>query len=149
MSGESIDLVIELLEENPDVVMSTLATPIRSREQLRRPGLRQSGLRRARPGAVFQPQPDSVRRASGTTSLLAAEPAALSISTSACTPTAAISCCSWPQLPPAPLEKLEKLEQLRVLEDGHAIAVGVVDEPTVGIDTPEDYRAFVSRMLVA
>jgi 3-deoxy-manno-octulosonate cytidylyltransferase (CMP-KDO synthetase) len=42
---------------------------------------------------------------------------------------------------------LENLEQLRVLEHGHSIAVGVVDEPTVGIDTPEDYRAFVRRTL--
>ncbi len=48
-------------------------------------------------------------------------------------------------LPRTPLEKLENLEQLRVLESGHAIVVGVVDEPTVGIDTPEDYRAFVER----
>jgi 3-deoxy-manno-octulosonate cytidylyltransferase (CMP-KDO synthetase) len=39
----------------------------------------------------------------------------------------------------------EKLEQLRVLEAGHAIAVGMVDEPSVGIDTPEDYRRFVAR----
>ena len=50
-------------------------------------------------------------------------------------------------LPRTPLEKLENLEQLRVLENGYQIAVGVVDEPTVGIDTPEDYRAFVSRTL--
>ena len=49
-------------------------------------------------------------------------------------------------LPRTPLEKLENLEQLRVLENGHAIAVGVVHDPTVGIDTPEDYRAFVARM---
>ena len=49
------------------------------------------------------------------------------------------------QMPPARIEQLEKLEQLRVLDAGHAIAVGVVDEPTVGIDTPEDYAAFVQR----
>jgi 3-deoxy-manno-octulosonate cytidylyltransferase (CMP-KDO synthetase) len=48
-------------------------------------------------------------------------------------------------LPRTPLEKLENLEQLRVLETGRQIIVGVVDEPTVGIDTPEDYRAFVER----
>jgi 3-deoxy-manno-octulosonate cytidylyltransferase (CMP-KDO synthetase) len=48
-------------------------------------------------------------------------------------------------MPRTPLEKLEDLEQLRVLEHGFSIAVGVVDDPTVGIDTPEDYRAFVSR----
>ena len=49
------------------------------------------------------------------------------------------------QMPPSTLEKLEKLEQLRVLEAGYSILVGVVDEPTFGIDTPEDYREFVEK----
>ncbi len=48
-------------------------------------------------------------------------------------------------MPPSPLERIEKLEQLRVLEAGYAILVGVVDEPTFGIDTPDDYRAFVEK----
>ena len=48
-------------------------------------------------------------------------------------------------LAPTPLEQTEKLEQLRWLEHGHAIAVGVVDTAAVGIDTPEDYAAFVKR----
>ena len=43
------------------------------------------------------------------------------------------------------LEAIENLEQLRVLEAGHTILVGVVDEPTIGIDTEADYWAFVSR----
>jgi len=50
-------------------------------------------------------------------------------------------------LPQSDLEQLEKLEQLRVLHAGYDILVGVVDEPTIGIDTPADYRAFVSRRL--
>jgi 3-deoxy-manno-octulosonate cytidylyltransferase (CMP-KDO synthetase) len=49
------------------------------------------------------------------------------------------------EMPRSRLEKLENLEQLRVLSAGYAILVGTVDEPTVGIDTPEDYRAFVRR----
>ena len=48
-------------------------------------------------------------------------------------------------LPRTRLEQLENLEQLRALEAGHEILVGVVDEPTIGIDTPADYRAFVER----
>lgn len=46
-------------------------------------------------------------------------------------------------LPVHPLEQLEKLEQLRVLGNGGAIAVGVVSQHSVGVDTPEDYRRFV------
>ena len=48
-------------------------------------------------------------------------------------------------LPYSRLEAAEKLEQLRVLDAGHPIAVGIVNEASVGIDTPEDYRRFVER----
>lgn len=48
-------------------------------------------------------------------------------------------------LKPTPLEQSESLEQLRVLEHGYEIAVAVVDKACVGIDTPEDYAAFVKR----
>ncbi len=48
-------------------------------------------------------------------------------------------------LPPSPLEAAEKLEQLRVLDAGYPIAVGIVEEASIGIDTPEDYRRFVER----
>jgi 3-deoxy-manno-octulosonate cytidylyltransferase (CMP-KDO synthetase) len=44
-----------------------------------------------------------------------------------------------------PAESCEKLEQLRVLENGCDIAVEVVDYDGAGIDTPEDYAAFVRR----
>jgi 3-deoxy-manno-octulosonate cytidylyltransferase (CMP-KDO synthetase) len=47
-------------------------------------------------------------------------------------------------LPPEPLEELEQLEQLRVLSLGHRIQVGVVREATIGVDTYEDYLAFVA-----
>lgn len=49
------------------------------------------------------------------------------------------------QLPPSPLEQWEKLEQLRALESGARIQVAVVEHRSVGIDTPEDYAAFVRR----
>jgi 3-deoxy-manno-octulosonate cytidylyltransferase (CMP-KDO synthetase) len=48
-------------------------------------------------------------------------------------------------MPPSPLEQLEKLEQLRALQSGASMAVAVVNHAAVGIDTPEDYAAFVAR----
>lgn len=48
-------------------------------------------------------------------------------------------------LSPTTLEKAEKLEQLRVLEHGYPLVVGVVQRAAIGIDTPEDYAAFVGR----
>jgi 3-deoxy-manno-octulosonate cytidylyltransferase (CMP-KDO synthetase) len=45
-------------------------------------------------------------------------------------------------LPAGRLEQIEKLEQLRVLENGYEIACDVTDDPTVGVDTPEDAVRF-------
>jgi 3-deoxy-manno-octulosonate cytidylyltransferase (CMP-KDO synthetase) len=46
------------------------------------------------------------------------------------------------RLPVGKLEEIEKLEQLRVIENGREIAVGFTDDPTVGVDTPEDAAKF-------
>jgi 3-deoxy-manno-octulosonate cytidylyltransferase (CMP-KDO synthetase) len=46
------------------------------------------------------------------------------------------------QLPLGQLEQIEKLEQLRVLENGYDIAVGLTDDPTIGVDTPDDAVKF-------
>ncbi len=46
------------------------------------------------------------------------------------------------RMPMGKLEQIEKLEQLRVLENGHAIACDVTDDPTIGVDTPEDAVKF-------
>jgi 3-deoxy-manno-octulosonate cytidylyltransferase (CMP-KDO synthetase) len=48
-------------------------------------------------------------------------------------------------LPQTPLEHTEKLEQLRALEHGRRIQVVVTDYAGAGIDTPDDYHAFVRR----
>jgi 3-deoxy-manno-octulosonate cytidylyltransferase (CMP-KDO synthetase) len=45
--------------------------------------------------------------------------------------------------PPHPLEQAEKLEQLRVLALGKRVRVGVVRQAGRGVDTLEDYEAFV------
>jgi len=52
----------------------------------------------------------------------------------------------YSKLAPTPLERAEKLEQLRALEHGYAIAVAVRAVRLYGgIDTPEQYKAFVAR----
>ena len=52
-------------------------------------------------------------------------------------------------MPPTPAEQTEKLEQLRALENGYRIAVALVESAAPGIDTADDYAAFVARMSVA
>ncbi|MCW8130817.1 MAG: 3-deoxy-manno-octulosonate cytidylyltransferase [Planctomycetota bacterium] len=51
----------------------------------------------------------------------------------------------YKDLPPSRLEQLEKLEQLRALEAGHTIRVGLAKAHPPGIDTQEEYDAFVER----
>ena len=48
-------------------------------------------------------------------------------------------------LPATPCEQMEQLEQLRALEHGYAIAVIKTQVEHHGIDTPEQYEAFVKR----
>jgi 3-deoxy-manno-octulosonate cytidylyltransferase (CMP-KDO synthetase) len=50
------------------------------------------------------------------------------------------------ELAPTPLERCELLEQLRVLEHGFPIAVALATVRSHGIDTPEQYEAFVRRV---
>ncbi len=143
LAGESIDLAIRLLEDNPDAVMSTLATPIRSRKQLEDPACVKVVFD-AKNRAMYFSRSPIPRAREWSDDFLAAQPPhfyqhvglyayrrdfLLQIS----------------RIPVCELEKIEKLEQLRVLNAGYTIVVGVVDEPTFGIDTPEDYRAFVER----
>ncbi len=61
----------------------------------------------------------------------------------------AYRCCflnTFTSLKPTSLEQTEKLEQLRAIENGHTIAIAVVDYNGSGIDTPEDYTEFVEKM---
>jgi len=49
------------------------------------------------------------------------------------------------KLKPTPCELAENLEQLRAMENGIAIGVTLVDRAAPGIDTAEQYAAFVKR----
>lgn len=141
--GEAIDFAIELLEQNPSAVMSTLGTPIRSRQQLEDPACVKVVFARDKTALYFSRSPIPYPR-EWQESLLTAEPANFHqhIGLYAYRRDFLLR---FPTLPPSELEVVEKLEQLRVLQAGYQILVGVIDEATVGIDTPADYAAFVSR----
>jgi 3-deoxy-manno-octulosonate cytidylyltransferase (CMP-KDO synthetase) len=151
IAGESIDLAIALLEENPSAVMCTLATPIRSRRQLEDPAcvkvvfachcLEQAVP--ARRALYFSRSVIPYPRQWDDAWLLGDPPRFYQhVGLYAYRREFLLKLAS---LPPSPLEQIERLEQLRVLEAGYPILVEVIDEPTFGIDTPEDYRAFVEK----
>ena len=146
LPGTSIDQAIEMLEENPEMVMSTLATPIRDRRVLDDPSCVKVVFD-ARGKALYFSRSPIPHAREWRDELLDAEPPHfyLHIGLYAYRRDFLLRLAD---LPRTPLEKLENLEQLRVLEQGYSIGVSVVQERTVGIDTPEDYRAFVSRARV-
>src|SRR3569623_390254 len=147
LRGETIDLAIRLLEENTDVPMSTLCTPIRSREALNDPACVKVVFDRRGRAMYFSRSPIPYAR-EWDDRLLTAEPPHFfqHLGIYAYRRDFLLSLATLPQ---SDTEKLEKLEQLRVLDAGHTIRVGVVPHATRGIDTPEDYRAFVERQRAA
>lgn len=144
IAGSAIDLAVEMLARNPPAVMSTLATPIRTRRQLDDPACVKVVFNEAGRALYFSRSPIPHAR-EWNDSLLLDDPPHFHqhIGLYAYRREFLLQLA---QMPTSHLERLEKLEQLRVLEAGYEILVGVIDEPTIGIDTPDDYRAFVSRV---
>jgi 3-deoxy-manno-octulosonate cytidylyltransferase (CMP-KDO synthetase) len=145
IAGPSIDLAIRLLEDHPDAVMSTLATPIRSADQLFDPSCVKVVFDTAGRALYFSRSPIPHVQ-NGFDEALDAQPPVFHqhIGLYAYRREFLLRLAAMPR---ATLEKTENLEQLRVLSAGHTILVGVVHEPSVGIDTEKDYRAFVRRVV--
>ncbi len=147
VSGATLDQVVALLEADAEAPMATLATPIRTEAIYRDPSCVKvvcSGKGRA---LYFSRSPIPCHRDGLPDPASAAQPVAhLHLGLYAYRREFLLGLGS---LPPSPLEAAEKLEQLRVLEAGYPIAIGIVEEPSIGIDTPEDYRRFVERWRAA
>jgi 3-deoxy-manno-octulosonate cytidylyltransferase (CMP-KDO synthetase) len=144
ISGAALDLVVSLLEDDLDAPMATLATPIRDAAVYRDPSCVKVVRARSGRALYFSRSPIPCHR-DGLPDLVAGPALALlHLGLYAYRREFLLKLAT---LPPSPLERAEKLEQLRVLEAGYSIAVGIVEEPSVGIDTPDDYRRFVERWL--
>jgi 3-deoxy-manno-octulosonate cytidylyltransferase (CMP-KDO synthetase) len=143
IAGEAIDLAIELLEEDRDAVMSTLATPIRERKKLEDPSCVKVVFDTKGRALYFSraPIPHAQKWSD---EFLVRSPAVFyqHIGLYAYRRDFLLKLATMND---SMLEEIENLEQLRVLEAGDTILVGEVNEPTIGIDTEADYQAFVSR----
>jgi 3-deoxy-manno-octulosonate cytidylyltransferase (CMP-KDO synthetase) len=141
MDPGAIDRLVELMEHQSDVPMGTLACPFASVEQLQNPACVKVVLNQHRQAIYFSrsliPYPrdlDGHPEVPGNwllhLGIYAFRPGFLT---------------RLSQTPVCELEEIERLEQLRVLYMGERIAVAVVDRESNGIDTPEQYAAFVER----
>jgi 3-deoxy-manno-octulosonate cytidylyltransferase (CMP-KDO synthetase) len=166
----SIDTLVETLAARPAAETATLATPIRTVEDLRAPSCVKV-VRAADGRALYfsrAPIPhvrdaDPAELLTNQTSEVRHQRSEVSLSAPALDPRpSTLDHSPWllhlglyayrrdfllrlTAMPPSRLEQLEKLEQLRVLEAGATMHVAVVDHRSVGIDTPEDYARFVAR----
>ncbi|MCS7306021.1 MAG: 3-deoxy-manno-octulosonate cytidylyltransferase [Thermoguttaceae bacterium] len=143
LGGAAIDMAIQLLQQNPAAHISTLATPIRSRRQWEDPACVK---------VVFDPQGRALYFSRAPIPyprqwedrLLEADPPVFYQHIGLYVYRREVL-LDLAKRPPSRLELLERLEQLRALEAGYTILVGVIQYHGCGIDTPEDYRAFVER----
>ena len=146
---EVIDRVVTLLRDDSDASMATLATPIRDRDVWLDPSCVKvvASTRAGRMRALYFSRASLPHHRDVEPDLAGDPPVAfLHLGIYAYRRDFLLS---YQDLPASRLEAAEKLEQLRVLEAGHPIALGIVADRSIGIDTPEDYHRFVARWLAA
>jgi len=141
----AVDQLAQSLLNNPNAAMATLATPIRDRSLLDDPSCVKVVFDPTGKAMYFSRSPIPHVR-DWDDRHLEAEPALFHqhIGVYAYRRELLLRLA---RLPVGRFEQLENLEQLRVLEQGETILVTEIDEPTRGIDTLEDYAAFVQRRL--
>ena len=151
LAGEAIDLAVAALHACPEAGVSTLVTPIRDAAGLAEP---------SRVKAVLTPWPSPAAATTWRAIYFsrAAVPAARSFTADLLDAEPPFYWQHiglyayrrsvlerWDTLPASRLADLESLEQLRLIEAGIPIAAAAVDAAAPGIDTPDDYAAFVTR----
>lgn len=143
---EAVDQLAEMMIQSPDVGMGTLAVPIQSAERYLNPNVVK---------VVVDNSGDALYFSRASIPCLGSRETPLADSPVAPLHHLGIygfrrdflqQFVSWP---PGKLEQLERLEQLRALENGYRIRVGLRPSGKPGIDTPEQYRAFVERWKAA
>ena len=137
-----LELLTQLLRDDPAAEMATLAVPVRDEETYRNPNAVKVVCDLAGKALYFSRSPLPYVR-DGRPDFTVVPPIFLHhLGLYAYRRTALLK---FAGLPPHPLEQLEKLEQLRSLGHGWTIRVGVVPTAGHGVDTPADYARFVAE----
>jgi 3-deoxy-manno-octulosonate cytidylyltransferase (CMP-KDO synthetase) len=137
---KNIDYLAELLIENPDYPMATLAADFQNAEQIADPNIVKVVVDSSSRAIYFSRSVipyDRESKGVGTPDQYLRH-----IGIYAYRKDFLLKITALPQ---TPLEKIERLEQLRAIENGFDILVGKVEHTCDGIDTPEQYAEFVER----
>jgi 3-deoxy-manno-octulosonate cytidylyltransferase (CMP-KDO synthetase) len=134
-----IDALIERLQKNPTDDMATAATPFPAGADASDPNLVKVVVNLDGRAIYFSRSPIPFHRDADSKEKAAYD---LHLGIYAYRREFLLKFAAWPV---TPLEKTEKLEQLRALEHGRSIFVLKVNRASHGIDTREQYEAFVRR----
>ena len=142
IEGSTIDAAIELLRSSATAVMSTVAVPIRDPQLLTDPSCVKVVVDCNFNAIYFSrsqiPFPRNLENLS---------PAKVYLQHVGLYVYRRDFLLQFSGLTRSNLEQVESLEQLRALENGYKISVAVAEKAAKGIDTPEDYQAFVRRQM--
>lgn len=136
-----IDMVAELLMQNPDAQMATLVAGFENQEQIADPNVVKAVVDKNGRAIYFSRSVIPYDRTAGGIGPIGGYLKHLGIY--AYRKAFLLEITEKEQ---TPLEISEKLEQLRILECGYSIVTGKVEHTWEGIDTAEQYAAFVKRM---
>jgi len=136
---EHIDALVDLFRKDEKAEMATLCSPIRDAEEIENPNVVKAVCSTEGRALYFSRYPIPYYRGdSGVSHPVRKKHLGIYAYRRE-------TLMKLSRLSPTPLEMAENLEQLRALEHGISIAVGDVEHPAVGIDTPEQYAEFVKR----
>jgi 3-deoxy-manno-octulosonate cytidylyltransferase (CMP-KDO synthetase) len=137
----NIEKVAALLADNPDADMATLIAPFENAEQVANPNIVKCVIDTRGRALYFSRSPIPYNRQAG--GVGSAKDYWRHLGIYAYRKSFLVK---FTQLPPGFLETMEKLEQLRALENGFTILTANVERVWDGVDTPEQYEAFVKRI---
>jgi len=147
----NIDLLAQILLDNPQIPMATLAAPFENPDKISDPNIvkvvvtsdeRQASSDAAHRAIYFSRLPipyDRKKAGIGRKELYLRHIGIYAYRKD--------FLLKLTKLPQTPLEKTEKLEQLRAIENGFDILVAKVEHTADGIDTPNQYADFVKRYM--
>ena len=136
---ELIDLAIEaLIKAGPSVPVSTVASPFMPGEDVNDPNLVKVAVGAHGRALYFSRSRIPFHRVGATNAVEPLKHVGLYVYRREFLPI-------FLALAPTPLELTEQLEQLRVLENGHAIAVAIGNARFHGVDTPQQLEKLETR----
>jgi len=138
---KDLDTLAQSLIDDPTLGMATLATPFRDTTAWRNPNFVKVVCDNANKALYFSRSPIPMNR-DGEPDFAVDPP--LFLQHLGVYAYRRETLLNLSKTPPHPLEMAEKLEQLRALAHGIGIGVGVIPHAHRGVDTPEDYAAFVA-----